>query len=293
MMIWLAATVVFVALRVVPGDAILTQLRESGAPISTIDARRAELGLDQSLPMQYLGYLGALARGDLGSSLVTGTPVSALLAEQIDSTIELIFASMSLALPLGIGLGSAACLRGWRGYLAQGLVAFALSAPIYWTGTIALFVFSAGLGLLPSGGASSLSRLILPALVLSFSLAGGIARVTEASLMAGAGSPYVTTAHAKGLRRRYVALRHILYPALPPILTQAGLQIGFLLSGAVVTETIFSRPGLGRLLLDATLRQDYPVVQGVVVWGSTAFAVVTLLVDLLISLIDPRLRSAA
>lgn len=291
--LWLAATLAFFALRLLPGDAIRSQLTESGAPASAIAERRAALGLDDPAHIQYGRYLAALAQGDLGTSLLNGLPVSALLADQLDATLELALAAMIVAVPLGLSLGAGALMAGWGGWLARAALALALSAPIYWTGTLAIYFFTAQLELLPSGGAGRLSQLVLPALVLGYQLAGGIAQVAQAALGEAIPMPHVTTARAKGLGAWRVGLWHLLRPTLPPIVTQIGIQTGFLLSGAVITETIFSRPGVGRLLLDATLRQDYPLVQGVVVWAAAVFIFITLAADMLIALVDPRVRQRA
>ncbi|MCL4247681.1 MAG: ABC transporter permease [Anaerolineae bacterium] len=289
--LWLAATLVFFALRLLPGDGLLTQLIESGASPATIAERRAALGLDQPAFIQYTHFLGSLITGDLGVSLLTGQPVAELIAQQLGATAELALASLSVAVAAGLALGTVAAL-GSRVIrrLADALLAFALSAPVYWTGTLAIFIFTARLGLLPSGGAGRLSQLVLPALVLGLQLAGGIGRVTQASFSETKIQPHVQTAHTKGLRSSTVLLRHIARPALPAIIGQIGIQAAFLLGGAVVTESIFSRPGIGRLLLDATLRQDYPIVQGIIIWAAAVVVIVNLLVDFAIALADPRVR---
>ncbi|MCC6613491.1 MAG: ABC transporter permease [Anaerolineae bacterium] len=292
--LWLAATLVFFALRLLPGDGLLTQLIESGASPATIAERRAALGLDQPAAVQYARFLGSLLTGDLGSSLLTGQPIVEIVAQQVGATVELAVASLAVAVTAGIALGALAALgTGLVRSLADAVLAFVLSAPVYWTGTLAIFVFTAQLGLLPSGGAGRLSQLILPALVLGLQLSGGIGRVTQAALAETIYQPHVQTARAKGLRRATVFLQHVARPALPAIIGQIGIQAAFLLGGAVVTESIFSRPGIGRLLLDATLRQDYPVVQGIVIWAATVVIVANLLVDFTIAAVDPRLREGA
>lgn len=292
--LWLAATLVFFALRLLPGDGLLTQLIESGASPATVAERRAALGLDQPATAQYARFLGSLLRGDLGSSLLTGQPIVEIVAQQIGATAELALASLIVAIAVGLSLGAIAALStSLLHALADAVIAFVLSAPIYWTGTLAIFIVTAQLGLLPSGGAGRLSQLVLPALVLGMQLSGSIGRVTQAALAETIHQPHVQTARAKGLRRAIVLAQHVARPALPVIIGQIGIQAAFLLGGAVVTESIFSRPGIGRLLLDATLRQDYPVVQGIVIWAAAVVIFANLIVDVAIVAIDPRQREGS
>lgn len=292
LIIWLAATLAFFALRVIPGDAIETQLIESGASASTIAERRAAAGLDAPLPAQYVDFLSGLWRGDLGVSLLDGRPVVQIILDQIEPTITLAISALAVAVSFGLVLGTFAALNvGWGiSTVSRVLISLALSVPIYWTGTIAIFVFTVQLNLLPSAGAGRLSQLILPAGVLGFHTAGAIGQVIEASIRETLKMDFVRTAYAKGLRERAVMVRHVLRASLLPAVTVIAAQAGFLLGGVVITEALFNRPGIGSILLDATLLQNYPVVQGIVVWSAIVYALMNGLADLLYRLLDPRVR---
>lgn len=292
LIIWLAATLAFFALRVIPGDAIETQLIESGASASTIAERRAAAGLNAPLPAQYVDFLSGLWRGDLGVSLLDGRPVVQIILDQIEPTITLAISALAVAVSFGLALGTFAALNvGWGiSTVSRVLISLALSVPIYWTGTIAIFVFTVQLNLLPSAGAGRLSQLILPAGVLGFHTAGAIGQVIEASIRETLKMDFVRTAYAKGLRERAVMVRHVLRASLLPAVTVIAAQAGFLLGGVVITEALFNRPGIGSILLDATLLQNYPVVQGIVVWSAIVYALMNGLADLLYRLLDPRVR---
>ncbi len=292
LVIWAAATLTFVALRVLPGDAIAAQLAQGGASAAEIAARRAALGLDAPPLEQYLAYMAGLLRGDLGVSMLNRQPVTQAIAQQLPSTVMLALAALAVALVVGLTLGfaGAAARLVWARRLSSGLAALALALPVYWTGTLAIWVFSVQLGWLPAIGAGDFRHLILPAGVLGFSVAGGIARVTQAGLIEARDQAFVQYARAKGLRNHQVWRRHILRVGLLPIIAVVALQVGFLLSGAVITETLFARGGLGGLLLRAILERDLPVVQGVVVLAALVYSVVNALADVLYALADPRVR---
>lgn len=291
--IWLAVTLAFFALRVLPGDAIEIQLRESGAGTATIEARRQAAGLDQPVARQYLTFMANLLRGNLGISLLDGRAVTDIIAGQLAPTVELTAAALVTAVGFGLLLGCLAGLETGGGIsaLARLIIALSLSMPIYWTGTIAIFVFTAQLGLLPSAGAGRVNQLILPALVLGFHSAGAIGQIVHANVREIRSADFVRTARAKGLAERTVVIRHILRASLLPAITIIAVQAGFLLSGVVITEMLFNRPGVGRLLLDATLRQNYPVVQGIVIWSAVAYTLVNLAADLVTRVLDPRVQS--
>jgi ABC-type dipeptide/oligopeptide/nickel transport system permease component len=291
-MVWLALTLVFFMLRLIPGDAVSATLRTSGASEAVIAERRAALGLDLTPFEQYVHYLGGVSRGDFGVSLLDGQPAAGMIAQQLDSTLALAFSALLVALSLGLVLGCAASFGLGRGVsrLARAIIGLAMGMPIYWTGTLAVFVFSAQWRLLPSSDDGTWRGLILPATVLGFHLSGAIARVTWASITETLRADFVRTARGKGLNERRVIVVHVLRVGLPPILTTTALQVGFLLGGAVVTEALFSRPGLGRLLLAAVLQGDYPIVQAVVVWSAAVYAVVMLAADGVSWLLDVRVR---
>lgn len=292
--VWLAATLAFLALRVLPGDAIETQLVFSGAGAEVLAERRAVLGLDAPLQVQYTQFIGGLLVGELGHSLQDGQSVMLKISQQIVPTATLALSALVFAVFLGIGLGIAVEIRvGWGvSWLARLVTDLALSTPIYWTGTLAIYLFTVWLGILPSAGAGTVNHLVLPVTVLGFHTAGAIARVTAANLREVLLASYVRTAYAKGLPGRAVLLRHILPSALPPVIAVIALQAGFLLSGTVITESLFVRPGIGRLLLDSVLRQDYPVVQGVVVFSAVVYVALSLAADVLYRLLDPRVTIA-
>ncbi|GAB4440557.1 MAG: ABC transporter permease [Anaerolineae bacterium] len=293
--IWAAATLAFLALRVLPGDAIAGQLAQGGASATEIAARRAALGLDAPLAEQYLAYMAGLVRGDLGVSLLNRQPVTQAIAQQLPSTASLAVAALVVALVIGLALGftGAAARPAWLRRLSSGLATLALAMPVYWTGTLAIWLFSVQLGWFPATGAGDFRHLVLPAAVLGFSVAGSIARVTQAGLVEARDQAFVQYARAKGLRDIHVWGRHILRVGLLPIIAVVALQIGFLLSGTVITEAIFARGGLGGLLLRATLDRDLPVVQGVVVLAALIYNVVNALADALYALADPRVHLEA
>ncbi len=282
--LWLAVTLAFFALRVLPGDAIDTQLRDTGASAATINERRAALGLTDPLGEQYFRYLSGLLRGDLGVSLLDGRPVTEIIVEQFAPTAALALSALLIASLGGIGLGTLAALDTSLSGLARLLLDLSLSLPLYWTGTLAIFVFAVQLNWLPSGG----SNVILPAAVLGFHTAGAVGQVIRVNVGEVMALDFVRTARAKGLSEGQVVLHHILRASLLPAVTVIALQAGFLLGGVVITESLFVRPGIGRVLLNATLRQDYPVVQGIIVLGAVIYTVLNTAADLLYRLIDPR-----
>lgn len=288
--LWLAATLAFFALRILPGDAVTAQLAQSGASQAVIEQRRAEQGLTAPLWAQYGQYLGGLLRGDLGVSLLSGQPVSEMIAQQVIPTLQLGGLALVTAAALGLILGSFGALDvGWGvSFAARLIINLSLSTPLFWTGTAAIFIFSVWLDVLPSSGGARLSQLVLPVAVLGFHTAGAIARVAGSSVRAVRGADFVRTARAKGLPELLITLRHILRVGLIPVIAVVALQAGFLLGGTVITESLFVRPGIGRLLLDSTLRQDYPVVQGIVLLSAFSYTLLNLTADVLSRLIDPR-----
>jgi len=289
--VWLAASLAFVALRWAPGDALDATLARSGASEEAISERRAALGLGDPLPLQYARYWLDTIRGRWGASLVSGQPVTDLLAENARPTLTLALATLAVALALGVilgvtaGLGRPAALR----WLADAIAALALATPVYWTATLAIYAFTVALGVLPGVGGEGPHALILPALVLGFHTAGSIARVTAASVRDAARGDFVRTARAKGLPEPDV-LDHILRVGLLPVVSVAALQAGFLLGGTVITETIFVRRGLGQVLLSAVINRDYPVVQGLVALSALVYTTLNAAADVLYYRLDPRVR---
>lgn len=283
------ATAAFAMIHLLPGDPAETMLARAGASPEAVAALRATLGLDRPLPVQYAGWLMDLARGQLGASLLNGRPVAALIAEQFPHTLTLAAAAFSWALLLGMALGvvGARWPGSWADRLATLAAVGGVAVPVFWSGLLLIWLFSVRLGWLPPAGAQGARAIVMPALVLGYTSAGPVARLTRASLLEVLAQPYITAARAKGLSQPQVLLRHAAANAAIPVLTIAGLQLGFLLGGTVVTETVFSRPGLGRLLVDAILWRDLPVVQGVTLTIAGAYVLVNLAVDLLAGWLNP------
>lgn len=291
--LWGMITVVFLLLRVLPGDPAETILAGSGASPAAIAQTRQQLGLDDPLPMQYGHYLLNILRGDLGRSLFSNRPVTLTIAEQVPATLQLAAAALLVAVVVGLSLGILAALRAgtWIDQAALGAAVLGASVPVFWSGLLLIWVFSVGFNWLPATGAGSWRHLVMPAAVLGLVGAGPIARLVRASLLDVLRADYITVARAKGLPESAVVGRHALRNALIPTLTLIGLQAGFLLGGAVVTEAVFARPGLGQLVVNAILWKDLPVIQGVVLLIAATYVVVNLLVDLAALALDPRLRS--
>jgi ABC-type dipeptide/oligopeptide/nickel transport system permease component len=281
----------FLLVHMVPGDPVEVMLGES---VTSADRAqlRAELGLDQPLPVQFVVYLGRLAHGDLGRSIHTRTPIANLLAQRIPATARLASLSLVIALLVGLPLGIAAALnhRQWPDRIAT-LSALTLSAmPHFWLGPLLMLVFALWLGWLPVSGMESGAAIALPALTLACGLTAILTRMTRASLLEVLGEDFVRTARAKGLPERTVILRHALKAALLPVVTVVGLQLGSLLAGAVITETVFGWDGLGRLLVESIEKRDYPVTQACVLVIALTYVLVNLVTDLAYAWLDPRVR---
>ena len=290
--LWGVATLVFIIMRMLPGDPAALMLSEAGGSAEAIAELRAELGLDAPLLVQYGRYLLNLVQGDLGTSLFTQRPVITTIAEQLPSTIELAIASMLVAVSLGTALGVLAAVKHgtWVDTAATSLSVTGVSVPVFWSALLLIWLFSLKLNWLPATGQGTAAHLALPALVLGFASAGAIARLVRTSLIEALSADYVGTARAKGLPEGTILVRHTLRNAFIPVVTVIGLQFGFLLGGTVVTETIFARQGIGRLLVDAILWKDFPVVQGVVLLAAMVYLVVNLGVDVVYVLLDPRIH---
>jgi peptide/nickel transport system permease protein len=284
----------FVLLRLTPGDPALAMLGPDATP-AQVAALRARLGLDRPWPEQYASYVGRLVQGDLGQSIVAQRPVLGYVVERLPATARLALAAFALAVCAGIPLGVAAAVRreSWIDYAARGLSLLAQSTPGMWLGLMLVTLFAVHLGLLPSIGADTPRHLVLPAVTLASYLVGLVVRLTRSSTLDVLFDDYVRTARAKGLAERAVLFRHVLGNAIVPVVTVLGLQLGALLSGAVVTEAVFAWPGLGSLVLQAIGQRDYPVVQAVVLLSACTFLVVNFGVDVLNYWLEPRLRFEA
>ena len=290
--LWGVTTVVFLLLRVVPGDPAETILAGSGASQAEIAQVRQQLGLDDSLLVQYGRYLLSLLQGDLGRSLFSHRPVTLTIAEQLPATLQLAAAALLVAVLVGLGLGILSALRPDTliDHAGMGIAVLGVSVPVFWSGLLLIWIFSLTLGWLPATGAGGLSHLVLPAMVLGMVAAGPLARLVRASLLQALRADYITMARAKGLSESAVVSRHALRNAMVPAIALIGLQAGFLLAGTVVTEAVFARPGLGRLVVEAILWKDLPVVQGVVLLIAAIYVILNLAVDLASPALDPRLR---
>ncbi len=315
------SAIVFVTMHVLPGD-VATLLLGERATLAQLTSLRHQLGLDQPVVVQYLDFMAQVMRGDFGVSLRSNHPALADVWVAFPVTLQLALAALALATVLGVPIGVVAATRPgstWDTVLMTATL-FGVSMPIFWLGLMLLLVFGAWLDWLPIGGlmptgldvprvtgmtvldslisgrpdliAASLRYLVLPAVTLATIPLAMIARITRSEMLAMASLDHVRTARAKGMPEGRVILRHILRNALIPLITVIGLQLGLLLSGAVLTETIFALPGLGRLMVDSILSRDYPVVQAGALFVALVFVIVNLLVDLTYGLLDPRIRRA-
>jgi peptide/nickel transport system permease protein len=285
-------TVVFLLLHVIPGDPADTMLAGTGASEAEIQQAREKFGLNDPLPLQYGRYILSTFRGDLGRSLFSNRPVTVTIAEQLPATLQLAASALLVAVILGFGLGLLAALRAdtWIDHVVMGVAVLGVSVPVFWSGLLLILVFSVGLNWLPATGAGGWQHLLMPAIVLGLVGAGPIARLVRASLISALRADYISMARAKGLSGSAVIGGHALRNAIIPVIALLGLQAGFLLGGTVVTEAVFARPGLGRLVVEAILSKDLPVVRGVVLLTATTYVVINLLVDLTTLALDPRQR---
>jgi len=288
---FLAATLVFLLIHLVPGDPVQQMLGE-GARADEIGAIRHAWGLDLPLRVQYARFLGGLLRGDLGQSFKFNRPVREVVLSRYPATLELTLASMLVALLIAIpgGVRSAVKVHRWEDRWLGFLSLLGLSFPTFALGPVLILVFSIEIGWLPVSGRGSLANLVLPAITMGSALAAILLRMIRGSMLDELRAAYVRTARAKGLRERAVVYRHALRNSLIPVLAVVGLQFGSLLAGAIVTETIFSWPGLGRLTMQAISARDYPLTQGCLLAVAATYIAVNLITDVLYSVIDPRIR---
>jgi len=285
------ATLTFLIIHLVPGDPVVAMLGDT-APQADIEGMRHRLGLDRPLPEQFVSFLGGLVHGDLGESITFRRSVSSLIAERYPATLELAGAGMLVAIAIAFPLGFIAGAKpGGAGDVASmGFAIAGISIPHIYLGPLLMIVFSLDLRWLPLTGRGGFAHLVLPAITLGTALAAILARMLRQSLITVRESDYMRTALSKGLTPRAALLRHGLRNSLTSVVTLIGLQIGGLLSGALITEIIFSWPGLGRLLISAINLRDYPLVEGCVLTFAMTYVVVNLLTDLTYAFIDPRVR---
>lgn len=286
-----AATVSFLLMRLIPGDPARV-IAGTNATAADVERLRHQLGLDQPIWWQYLSFIGNLFRLNLGISARTGQPVLDEITSRLPFTIELAIISIVIAILVGVPLGVIAASR--RNSLLDVVISsfsvFGVSIPVFWTGLLLIILFAVDLRLLPAAGATQPTGFVLPSLTLAFFSVGFIARQTRGAMLEVLGLDYVRTARAKGASRGTVLMKHALRNAELPIITIVGLQFGQLLGGAILTETIYSWPGVGRLLTDSISSRDYATVQGIVFVFAVALIFVNLLTDLLYAYVDPRIR---
>ncbi|CCE75403.1 ABC transporter permease [Clavibacter nebraskensis] len=295
LVLWAVATVTFLAVRLIPGDPAQAILGGPGsqAPPEAVAAVRAEYGLDQPLLVQYLAQLGRLAQGDLGRSYALREDVVAVLARQLPGTLLLAVLALAVAWILALGLALVSTGAGRvAGAVGAGVEIVAASLPHFWIGVVLILVFSTGLGWLPAVSGSSPAGLVLPVLTLAIPLAGFLGQIMREALLDALDSPFALAARARGESEAGVRLRHALRHAAAPGIALSGWAFGFLISGAVVVEQIFARPGLGRTALAAVTSRDVPVIVGVVLVVAVIYIVLTAVTDLLARIVDPRLVDA-
>lgn len=283
--------VTMLTLDLIPGDPVALMLGENARP-QEVEALRANLGLDDPLPVRYVRYIGDVIRGDLGRSIRQNRPVSAEIADVWPKTMQLTLAAMLLAVTLGIVTGVISAI--WPGGILDAgmrlLALVGLSMPVFWVGLVLIYLFAYYLRLFPVGGTGSWRHLVLPSIALAAPSIAIVSRMTRSTMLEVMSEDYVRTAWAKGLNRYRVVSRHVLRNALIPIVTVIGLQFGQLMGGAVLTETVFSWPGLGRLMVQAIFSRDYILLQGAVLVFALSFVVINTLVDISYAYIDPRTR---
>ena len=298
--LFFVSVIIFLLQQFLPGDPALVLAGEEKDPV-VIEQIRQRYRLDQPLPVQYLAWIGGVFSGDLGESMRLKEPVARLIAQKLPVTIQLAVMAMLFTLAIGIPAGIISAVRKNTAldYAVNVVALWGISTPNFWLGIMMIFLFSVQLGWLPASGyvspfedlKASLAATIMPAFVLGNSFAGVIMRHTRAAMLQALESDYVRTARAKGLAEEKVILKHALRNALTPVITLGALELGTLLSGAVLTEQIFSVPGFGKLIVDAVFNRDYAVVQGVVLVTATTYVVLNLLADIGYILANPRLRS--
>jgi ABC-type dipeptide/oligopeptide/nickel transport system permease component len=283
---------VFLMMHMVPGDPAKMMLGELAVNKDVVANLRHQLGLDDPIPIQYWRFLKGALHGDLGRSILENQPVARMIWQVLPSTLELTLAGLGIAVLLGVILGITAAVRHrtWVDNVSMVLALWGVSMPTFWMGLLLIFLFSLKLGWLPATGQGGALRLIMPAFTLGYVAAAVIARLVRSSMLEVLRQDYVRTARAKGLADRLVIYRHALKNALIPVVTVLGLQFGALLGGTVIIETVFSRPGVGRLAVTSILSKDFQVTQGTVLMSAVFYTLVNLIVDFSYAALDPRIR---
>lgn len=287
----LISTIVFVVIRVIPGDPALV-IAGIDSSQSDIDAIRTKLGTDKPIVTQYAQWVWAVLRFDFGDSMISGQPVTRLILERFPLTLSLALMGIALSILIAIPLGVISAVKRWSfwDYAGMGFSQIGMALPSFWLGILLLLLFSVKIKLFPLFGSGSLKHLILPAISLGIARAAVLLRLTRASMAEELSKEYVVTARSKGLTERMVNYKHALKNALLPVITIAGIQLGYMLGGAIIIEQVFSLPGLGRLFLFAIYQRDFPLIQGGVIFVAFIFSLINFSVDMLYSLLNPKIR---
>ncbi len=285
------ATLVFSLIHLVPGDPVQAMLGESASP-QDVAQLRTKLGLDRPLYQQYIAFATGIVHGDLGTSLRTNQPVTTVIFERMPATMELALAAMLVAIAISLPLGIIAAVRKGTivDHAATTIALLGISMPTFWLGPLLAIVFSIWLGWFPVSGRGTMANMVLPAITLGAPLAAILARMTRASVLEELRELYVTAARARGVSEARAVLAHAFRNSLIPIVTVIGLQFGSVLTGAVITETIFAWPGVGRLLVQSISARDYPAVQGCILLIAITYVSMNLIIDVLYGFLDPRIR---
>ncbi len=289
--IFLISTIVFFVIRIIPGDPALV-VAGMDATQEAIAAVRAKLGTDQPIPAQYLQWLWKVVRFDFGESLISGQPVVQLVFQRFPLTLSLAVLGILISIIIAIPLGVLSAVKRWSGWDYSGMAfsQIGMAIPSFWLGIMLLLIFAVKIPIFPLFGAGSIVHLILPAISLGIARAAIILRLTRASMIEELSKEYIITARAKGLTERMVKYKHALKNALLPVITITGIQLGYMLGGAIITEQVFSLPGLGRLFLTGIYQRDFPLIQGGVVFVAIIFSLINFIVDILYSVLNPRIR---
>ena len=290
--VFLVTVAVFLMLHLTPGDPAEVFLGDKRSTPELLEKVREDMGLNRPLHIQYLSYMGAALRGDLGRSLQTNVPVMDQILTRLPWTIELAAAALLIAACVGIAVGIIAALNhnSVIDTLAMAFALVGISMPVYWSSLLLILLFAVRLRILPAIGQGGLERLILPATALALVSAGSLARMVRSSMLEVLNQDFVLTARAKGISKRLVVVRHVLRNALIPVVTILGLMLGNMLSGAVITETIFARLGIGQKYVEAVLQKDFTMVQGTTLFIALMYVFVNIVVDMIYALVDPRIR---
>jgi len=287
----LISTIVFVVIRVIPGDPALV-IAGIDASQSDIDAIRVKLGTDEPMFSQYVNWIWDVIRFDFGDSMISGQPVTRLVLERFPLTLSLALMGLVISIIIAIPLGVISAVKRWSfwDYLGMAFSQIGMAVPSFWLGILLLLLFSVKIKLFPLFGSGTIMHLILPAISLGIARAAVLLRLTRASMTEELSKEYVVTARSKGLTNRMVYYKHALKNALLPVITIGGIQLGYMLGGAIIIEQVFSLPGLGRLFLFGVYQRDFPLIQGGVVFVAFAFSLINFLVDMLYSVLNPKIR---